>query len=63
MSVSSVVSPTTELSNTVQGQVQVAMLKKAIDLEASQAAQLIQALPQPPKAEPGQPGAVVNTYV
>ena len=62
MNVSSVVSPSTELQGTVQSQVQVAVLKKEIDQNAQQAAALIEALPEPPKAEAGQPGANVNTY-
>ena len=46
----------------VQGQAQVAMLKKAMEIQAQSAAQLIQALPQPQPVQPGQPGGIVNTY-
>jgi hypothetical protein len=46
----------------VQGQAQVAVLKKAMQIQAQSAAQLVQALPQPQPVSPGQPGALVNTY-
>ena len=63
MDVSAVSSPSMDQLGSVQGQVQVTMLKKAIDLQAAQALQLLQALPQQPAlAAPGQPGAIVNTY-
>ena len=42
--------------------VQVHVLKKALDSEASAAATLLQALPQPPLATSGSLGTQVNTY-
>lgn len=42
--------------------VQVQVLKKALDSEASTAATLLQALPQPPLATSGSLGTQVNTY-
>jgi hypothetical protein len=43
----------------VMGQAQVMMLRKQLDVEVSQNAQLLQALPPPPPApEPGVGGAV-----
>ena len=46
----------------VQGQVQVKMLRKQMDMQEAQMALLLQAIPEPPKAAPGQPGAIVNTF-
>ena len=46
----------------VQGAVAVSVLKKALDQQASSAAQLIQALPQPALATSGSIGTQVNTY-
>jgi hypothetical protein len=42
--------------------VNVAVLKKAIDIQESSAAQLLQALPQPPLATSGSLGTQVNTF-
>jgi len=47
---------------TVQGQAAVSVLKKALDLQASSAAQLIESLPQPALATSGPLGTQVNTY-
>jgi hypothetical protein len=47
---------------TVQGAAAMLVLKKAIDLQASSAAQLIQALPQPALASSGSVGTQVNTF-
>ena len=47
---------------TVQGTAAVSVLKKALNLQASSAAQLIQALPQPALASSGAVGTRVNTY-
>lgn len=47
---------------TVQGVAALSVLKKAMNLQASSAAQLIQALPQPPLATTGAVGTQVNTY-
>ena len=52
---------TADLSS-VQGSASVLVLRKAIDAQASTAAQLIQALPQPPLATTGPLGTQVNTY-
>lgn len=46
----------------VQGTAAVAVLKKALQAQASSAAQLIQALPQPALATSGTLGTRVNTY-
>jgi hypothetical protein len=48
--------------SSVQGSASVRVLKKALDAQASTAAQLIQALPQPPLATSGPLGTQVNTY-
>jgi hypothetical protein len=47
---------------TVQGAAAVSVLKKAMDIQASQAAQLIAALPEPALASSGSLGTQVNTY-
>ncbi|MDB5814111.1 MAG: hypothetical protein JWM03_538 [Rhodocyclales bacterium] len=49
---------TTEKAGDVQSQVQVDLAKKATDIQAQQAQQLIEALPP---VSPGQPGGVINT--
>lgn len=46
----------------VQGTAAVAVLKKALQVQASSAAQLIQALPQPALATSGTLGTRLNTY-
>lgn len=46
----------------VQGAAAVVVLKKALQAQASSAAQLIQALPQPALASSGTLGTRVNTY-
>lgn len=48
--------------STVQGAAAVLVMKKAVDAQAVAAAQLIQALPQPPLAASGTLGTLVNTY-
>jgi hypothetical protein len=55
-------SVSTDALATVQGVAQVAVLKKAMQMQAQSAAQLVEALPQPQPVAPGQPGAIVNTY-
>ncbi|GAA5170844.1 YjfB family protein [Viridibacterium curvum] len=52
---------TTESVSSVRGEAQVAVLKKAVDAEAQQAAQLVEALPKLPPVSPGQPGGIINT--
>jgi len=47
---------------TVQGVAAMSVLKKALDLQASSAVQLIQALPQPTLATSGLVGTQVNTF-
>jgi hypothetical protein len=42
--------------------VAVTVLKKAIDIQAQTAAQLIQALPQPPASSNGSLGSNINTF-
>ena len=46
----------------VQGVASVLVLKKALDMQAASAAQLIQALPQPALATSGTVGTRVNAY-
>ena len=47
---------------TVQGAASITVLKKALDAQASTAAQLIEALPQPALAGSGTVGTRLNTY-
>ena len=47
---------------TVQGQAALSVLKKALDLQAASAAQMLQALPQPALATSGALGTQVNAY-
>ena len=47
---------------TVQGAASITVLKKALDAQASTAAQLIEALPQPALATSGTVGTQLNTY-
>lgn len=49
-------------TGTVQGGAAIAVLKKALDQQASSAEQLIAALPAPPLATSGPIGTQVNTY-
>lgn len=62
MDVSAVSSPSTDQLGSVQSQAQISMLKKQTDLQAQQAQQLIDSVPQPKPVQPGQPGGVVNTF-
>ncbi len=55
-------SVSTDTTSAVQGAAQLMVLKKAMSMQAKSAVQLIQAIPQPQPAEPGQPGAQINTY-
>jgi hypothetical protein len=48
---------------TVAGAASLLVLKKALNMQASSAAQLIQALPQPALATSGSLGTQVNTFV
>jgi hypothetical protein len=47
---------------TVQGAAAVSVLKKALDLQSSMSAQLIDALPQPALASAGTVGTQINTF-
>ena len=47
---------------TVQGQAALSVLKKALDMQASSAALMLQALPQPVLATSGTLGTRVNAY-
>lgn len=47
---------------TVQGTAAVSVLKKALNLQASSAAQLIEALPQPALASSGASGTQLNHF-
>jgi len=49
--------PSNEQLGTVAGAVQISVMKKAMDQQEQQVAQLIQSV-----AQPGQPGGVINTY-
>jgi hypothetical protein len=46
----------------VQGSAAISVMKKALNLQANSAAQLIQALPQPGLATSGSVGTKVNTF-
>ena len=48
--------------STVQGNASVSVLKKALDVQAAGAAQLIASLPQPALATSGALGTKVNTF-
>jgi hypothetical protein len=48
--------------STIQGNASVLVMKKALDAQASGAAQLIAALPQPALATSGTVGTQVNTF-
>jgi len=47
---------------TVQGSAAVAVLRKALDMDAASAVQLIEALPQPALATSGPLGTQLDTY-
>lgn len=47
---------------TVKGAAQLAVLKKSMEMEGQSALQLVKALPQAAPVQPGQPGALVNTF-
>ena len=47
---------------TVQGQAALSVLKKALDMQASSAALMLQALPQPALVTSGTLGTRVNAY-
>ncbi|MCL2658565.1 MAG: putative motility protein [Betaproteobacteria bacterium] len=51
----------TEQLAQVQGAAQLLALKKAMQIQAQSAMQLVQALSQPPAVQPGQPGGIINT--
>ena len=58
-----IVNTATALSQNQTAQaVQVHVLRKAMDMQESAAATLLQALPQPPLATSGPLGTQVNTY-
>lgn len=61
-SVSTANIPSTDQLGTVRGAAQIEVLKKAMDTQAQQAAQLVQSVAEPPKSQPGQPGSVINTF-
>ncbi len=52
---------TAELSR-IQGTAAVLVMKKALDMQTTAAAQLLQALPQQPLAASGTLGTLLNTY-
>lgn len=59
----SIVSTATALaSRETSDALNVRVLKKALDIQASSAATLLQALPQPPLATSGTLGTQVNTF-
>ena len=43
-----------------QNQVQISVLRKALDIQSSNATQLIEALPKPQAVEPGSPGQIID---
>lgn len=63
MDVSSIAAAATSMSqDKLANDVQISVLKKAMDISAQSAAQLIEALPQPPAANPPHLGNSVDTY-
>ena len=63
------ISPTVAVDNassaspgTVQASAAISMLRKSLDMQESEAAQLLQALPQASLATSGSIGTQVNTY-
>ena len=59
----SIVSTSTALaSRQTSDAINITVLKKALDVQASAAATLLQALPQPALATSGTPGTQVNTF-
>lgn len=50
------------VQGTVQGAASTAVLRKSLDLQESNAAQLLQALPQPALASSGTLGTKLNVY-
>jgi len=63
MSISGVVTPSAVISQAGSGDaVAITVLKKALDIEAQGALQLIQALPQPITNSPSHLGNSVNTF-
>ncbi len=62
VSSSTVAAATNADLGTVQGSAAVSVLKKALNLQASTAAKLIESLPQPPLATSGAVGTRVNTF-
>ena len=65
MNISTVAAAVSTQSQTaVQGQAELLVMKKAMDLQEANALQLLQTLPQPMQAAPGSAlGSVVNTFV
>lgn len=62
-SASSIASAASQMSEARTGDaVAIAVLKKAMDIQAQSAAQLIQALPPVPAVNPPNLGNTVNTY-
>ncbi|MBK8763098.1 MAG: YjfB family protein [Burkholderiaceae bacterium] len=62
LSASTVGNASAATPGTVSGTASVLMLRKALDLQASSAAQLIESLPRPALASSGTLGTRLNTY-
>lgn len=61
-STSSVQTATSAAQTDTADSVNILVLKKALDLQATSATALLQALPQPPLATEGSVGTKVNTF-
>jgi hypothetical protein len=61
-STSSVQAATSAASSDTADSVNILVLKKALDMQATAATTLLQALPQPPLATEGSVGTKVNTF-
>ncbi len=59
---SAVSSASASTAGSVQGAASVLVLKKALDMQAASATQLIESLPQPALASSGTLGTQLNTY-
>ena len=58
----SVQTATSAASSDSADSVNILVLKKALDIQATSAMALLQALPQPPLATEGTMGALINTF-
>lgn len=61
-STSSAPAATTAAQSDIADSVNILVLKKALDLQATSATALLQSLPQPPLATEGSVGTQINTF-